>query len=139
MLCTLASNAQSHYSRLTSQANDALAQLYKYESNLAKCQDNGLKDIAVLQYSSLLRTKKARELFWEQSGEVLNSLFDILREAVGAGRDTDSTVWNGGTSIRSATDTTLGGGVGLQLLYHVLLAIWQLTFEASLVAKGLER
>ena len=63
---------------------------------------------------------------------------DILRAAVGAGKDNDSTIMSGAASIRSA-DAGLSGGVSLQLLYHVLLAIWQLSFEGSLVGKGLER
>ena len=93
----------------------------------------------MLQFSSLLRTKTARELFWEHGKEAINALFDILREAAGAGKDSDSTIWSGATSVKSATDATLGGGVGLQLLYHVLLTIWQLSFEAGLVGRGLER
>ena len=63
---------------------------------------------------------------------------DILRTAAGAGRDTESTLWNGATSIRSY-DTKFGGGVGLQLLYHVLLVIWQLSFEGKMVGEGLEK
>ena len=91
------------------------------------------------EYSSLLRTKKARELFWSQREETIAPLIDILRGAAGAGKDSDSTLWSGGASIRSATDAGLSGGVGLQLLYHVLLTIWQLSFEASLVGRGLEK
>ena len=63
---------------------------------------------------------------------------DILRTAAGTGKDTDSALWGGATSIRS-TDTKFGGGVGLQLLYHVLLVIWQLSFEGKMVGEGLER
>ena len=63
---------------------------------------------------------------------------EILRTASGAGKDTDSTLWSGGASIRTATDAGLGGGVGLQVLYHVLLVLWQLSYEGSLVGKGLE-
>lgn len=68
----------------------------------------------------------------------MKPLVDILRAAVGADKDTDSTLFSGGISIRSATEAGLSGGVGLQLLYHVLLTIWQLSFEGSLVGKGLE-
>ena len=68
----------------------------------------------------------------------MNPLLDILRAAVGAGKDNDSTVFSGAMSIRS-TDAGLSGGVSLQLLYHVLLTIWQLSFEGSLIGKGLER
>ena len=68
----------------------------------------------------------------------MNPLMDILRAAVGAGKDSDSTMLSGSTSIRGI-DGGLSGGVGLQLLYHVLLAVWQLSFEGSLVGTGLER
>lgn len=69
----------------------------------------------------------------------MNPLIDILRAATGGASDNGSTLWNGGgSSVRSATDAGLSGGVGLQLLYHVLLVIWQLSFEGSMVGKGLE-
>lgn len=138
VLTTIASNAQARTPKSTPQTDDALSKLYKYQSSLTKSQDSGLKDIAVQQYSSLLRTKKARELFWKQREDTVTPLMDILREAAGAGKDSDSTLWSGATSIRSAGEG-LTGGVGLQLLYHVLLSMWQLSFEASLVGKGLER
>ena len=63
---------------------------------------------------------------------------DILRSAAGTSNDTDSTLWSGATSIRSS-DTKFGGGVGLQLLYHVLLVIWQLSFQGKMVGEGLEK
>jgi len=47
-------------------------------------------------------------------------------------------MWSGGASIRTATEAGLNGGVGLQLLYHVLLTIWQLSFEGALIGKGIE-
>ncbi|KAK4987644.1 H(+)-transporting V1 sector ATPase subunit H [Elasticomyces elasticus] len=89
------------------------------------------------EYSAVLRTKRSRELYWNQRKETVTPLFDILTNAVG-GKDSDSTVWSGGASIRSGTDAGLAGGVGLQLLYHVLLVIWQLSFEGRLVGKGLD-
>lgn len=88
------------------------------------------------EYSALLRTKKSRELFWNQRKETVNPLFEILHSATG-GKDTDSTLYSGG-SVRSVTDAGFGGGVGLQLLYHVLLVIWQLSFEGRLVGPGLD-
>lgn len=139
ILTSLMSNAQMQNSNSTPQTDEALPRLYKYLSGLTKSQDSGLQDIAVQEYSSLLRTRKARELFWSQREETVHPLIDILRTAAGAGKESDSTSWNGGTGIRSATEAALSGGVGLQLLYHVLLTIWQLSFEASLVGKGLER
>ncbi|KAL6717959.1 H(+)-transporting V1 sector ATPase subunit H [Lecanora helva] len=139
VLTSLLSASQQQSAKSNPQTDEALAKLYTYLSTLTKSQDSGLQDIAVQEYSSLLQTKKAREIFWKQREETVNPLIDILRAAVGAGRDSDSTLFNGGSSIRSATEAGLSGGVGLQLLYHVLLPIWQLSFEASLIGKGLEK
>lgn len=141
VLTSLLSTAQTRSPKSDQKTDDALTQLYKYLSTLTKSQDSGLQDIAVQEYSSLLQTKKARELFWQQREETVNPLIDILRTAVGASRDSDSTLrGNGGSSsIRTATDNSLSGVIGLQLLYHVLLTIWQLSFEASLIGKGLEK
>ena len=138
VLATLISNAQMKFPKSTTKTDEAIPKLYKYLSGLTKSQDSGLQDIAVQEYSAVLRTKKARELFWKQKHETVTPLIEILRAASGADKDSDSTIWSGATSIRSATDGGLGGGVGLQLLYHVLLAIWQLSFEGTLVGKGLE-
>ena len=138
-LANLISASQTDSAKANPQINEALPKLYSYLSTLTKSQDSGLQDIAVQEYSALLRTKKARELFWKQRQETVNPLFDVLRAAAGAGRDSDSAMWSGGTSIRSATEAGLNGGVGLQLLYHVLLAIWQLSFEAVVIGRDLEK
>ena len=138
ILATLIAKAQSLYPKSTPKTDEALPKLYKYLSNLTKSQDSGLQDIAVQEYSSVLGTKKARELFWKQRGDTVNPLIDILRTASGASKDSDSTIWSGAASIRSAGDSILGGSVGIQLLYHVLLVIWQLSFEGNLVGKGLQ-
>ncbi|KAL9115447.1 MAG: hypothetical protein Q9227_000768 [Pyrenula ochraceoflavens] len=116
----------------------ALQKLFGYFSTLSQSSDSGLQDIGVQGFSSILRTSNSRRLYWEQRKQALDPLFDTLRSATGAGKDSDSTLWSGATSIRSA-DTSLSGGVGLQLLYHVLLVIWQLSFEGELVGEELER
>lgn len=87
-----------------------------------------------------MRTAKSRELFWKQRKETLDPLVDILRSAAGSGNDSDSTIFTGGSSIRNGggTESGLGGNVGIQLLYHVLLVIWQLSFEGKMVGKGLD-
>ncbi|MCJ1234172.1 H(+)-transporting V1 sector ATPase subunit H [Varicellaria rhodocarpa] len=138
ILATLISTAQTKFPKSTPKTDEAIPKLYKYLSGLTKTQDSGLQDIAVQEYSAVLRTKKARELFWKQKEETVCPLIEILRAAAGAGKDTDSNVWSGAASIRSVPDGGLSGGVGLQLLYHVLLTIWQLSFEGTLVGKGLE-
>lgn len=138
VLTTIISTAQLQSSKPPPRTDEALSKLYKYLSTLTKTQDSGFQDIAVQEYSALLRTKKARELFWSQRDETVEPLVIILRTAAGAGKDSDSTLWSGGASIRTTTDAGLNSAVGLQLLYHVLLTLWQLSFEGTLVGKGLE-
>lgn len=117
--------------------NEALPKLYTYLSTLVKSQDAGLQDIGVQHMSTVLRSTQSKELFWKQKKDTVSPLFEILRKAAGAAKDSDSTLWSGATSIRSS-DTRFSGGVGLQLMYHVLLVIWQLSFEGELVGPGLE-
>lgn len=118
----------------------ALPRLYTYLSTLAKSSDGGLQDISVLQYSALLRGKRSRELFWQEKTDTVSPLIDILKAAAGVSNgDSASTLYSGITSTRIGTEGSLGGGVGLQLLYHVLLVIWQLSFEGAMVGEGLER
>lgn len=138
VLSGLLSYAVIQPSKNTSQLDEALPQLFTYLSALAKASDAGLQDIAVREYSAVLRSTKSRHLFWKQRKETLNPLFDILRAAGGSAKDIDSTIYSGSGSIRSTTDGGLSGGVGLQLLYHVLLVIWQLSFEGELVGEGLQ-
>lgn len=90
-------------------------------------------------FSALLRTRAAREIFWRQRKETVDTLVDILSTAT-SGKDNGSSTLVGSTATSSVRniDTTIGGGVGLQLLYHVLLVIWQLSFEGSLVGEELE-
>jgi V-type H+-transporting ATPase subunit H len=118
------------------QVEEALPQLYSCLSAFAKSSDAGLQDIAVQEYTAVLRTRKSRELFWKQRKETLDPLFDILTAATGGSSDSDSTRWGGNGSVRTV-DSGLSGGVGIQLLYHILLVIWQLSFEGSTVGDGL--
>lgn len=111
-------------------AEQALPQLLTYLSTLTKSSDGGLQDIGVLAYSSLLRGKKSRQLFWSQRKETVEPLVDILQSAAGVSGSDSSTLWSGAGST-SARSTELGGGVGLQLLYHVLLVLWQLSFDGA--------
>lgn len=67
----------------------------------------------------------------------MEPLVYILRAAAGVSNgDSASTLWSGGASIRSV-EGSLAGGVGLQLLYHVLLVLWQLSFEGAEIGDGL--
>jgi V-type H+-transporting ATPase subunit H len=136
-LCTLVSKSLTSSSKSLPRDEDILPKLFSYLSKLAKNQDSGLQDIGVQGFSTLLRSKKSRETFWKQRNDTLDPLLDTLRTAAGAAKDTESTLWSGATSIRGP-ENGIGGGVGLQLLYHVLLVIWQLSFEGNLVAEELE-
>lgn len=136
VLSSLLSQALMAQPKSTPQIDEALPQLYTYIATLTKSGDSNLQDIAVQEYSSLLRTTKSRQQFWQQRKETVGPLFDVLTAT--GGKDSDSTLYSGATSIRSATDSGFGGGVGLQLLYHVLLVLWQLSFEGRLVGKGLD-
>jgi V-type H+-transporting ATPase subunit H len=138
VLTSLLATGLSKSAKSSTKEEGALPKLYTYLSTLAKNQDSGLQDIGVQEYSSLLKTKKSRQLFWKQRSETVNPLVDILRAAVGAGKDTNSTLWSGTASVRTA-DSGLSGGVGLQLLYHVLLVIWQLSFEGSLIGEEMDK
>jgi V-type H+-transporting ATPase subunit H len=142
VLSSLLSRAVVAQPKSTPEIDEALPKLYSYLAALSNTSDANLQDIAVQEYSALLRTSKSRRQFWEQRKETLGPLMDVLRNATG-GKDTDSTLYNGGsraTSVRSVADSSIrmGGGVGLQFLYHILLVIWQLSFEGNSVGKGLD-
>lgn len=112
---------------------EALPQLNTYLSTLTKNQDSGLQDIGVQECSTLLRNQRSRQIFWSQRAETVGPLVEILRSAAGA-KDNGSTL----ASSSRAIEPGLAGGVGLQLLYRVLLVIWQLSFEGSLVGDDLQ-
>lgn len=138
VLTTLMAASASASPNGTPTTDTALPKLLSYLANLTKSSDGGLQDIGVLEYSALLRGKKSRELFWAQRKETVGPLIDILKAAAGVSSDSSSTLWSGATSVRSGFDGALSGGVGLQLLYHVLLVLWQLSFEAATIGEGLE-
>ncbi|KAM0437631.1 hypothetical protein ACHAPT_001995 [Fusarium lateritium] len=112
----------------------ALPLMLSYLSGLAKSSDAGLQDIAVQEYSSLLLGHVSRVQFWNQRSETIEPLIKILQTAAGIGNggNSSASLWSGNASTRSTGfEGALGGGVGLQLLYHALLVIWQISFEAE--------
>lgn len=120
-------------SKSTPRDEEALPQLYTYLSSLTQNQDSGLQDIGVQELSALLRTSRSRELFWKQRQETVVPLVDILKAAAGT-KDSGSSTLAGSSRIEPG----LSGGVGLQLLYRVLLVLWQLSFEGSLIGDDLQ-
>lgn len=137
VLSQMLAQALAQSAKPSPQVEEALAQLYSSLSAFTKSSDAWLQDIAVQEYSAVLRTRRSRELFWKQRKETVDPLFDILRAAAGSGKDSDSTQWSGTGSVRTV-DSGLSGGVGIQLLYHILLVLWQLSFEGGLVGEGLQ-
>jgi V-type H+-transporting ATPase subunit H len=117
----------------SSSTERALPLILSYLCGMAKnTNDAGLQDIAVTEYSSLLYGQASRQLFWKQRSETVAPLIEILRKAAGIGADSSASLWSGNTSGRAGGfEGSLSGGVGLQLLYHVLLVMWQLSFEAE--------
>ncbi|KAI5290865.1 H(+)-transporting V1 sector ATPase subunit H [Ascosphaera aggregata] len=127
-LTSLVSTSLATTAKTSSQDEAALPKLYAYLSTLTGSQDPGLQDIGVQGFSNLLRTSRSREIFWNQRNETLKPLIELLKEASGNPRE------NGPVSNR----TNEAGSIGIQLLYHVLLVVWQLTFESHLVGEQLE-
>jgi len=123
----------------TATIDKALPVIFSYLSSLTKNSDAGLQDIGVQEYSTLLYGHITRQQFWEQRSETVAPLILILRAAAGIGNDDSSaSLWSETTATaRTGFEGSLGGGVGLQLLYHVLLVMWQLSFEATEVGDDL--
>ncbi|KFY64199.1 hypothetical protein V497_01783, partial [Pseudogymnoascus sp. VKM F-4516 (FW-969)] len=117
----------------------ALPILYKYLSTLAKSSDSGLQDIAVTGYSALLRSRRSRELFWDHRDVTIEPLISILRTAAGVSGSGASaaSLWSSSATARGG-EGFINGGIDLQLLYHVLLVMWQLSFEGAAIGDGLE-
>lgn len=118
----------------------ALPVIFSYLSSLTKSADPGLQDIGVQEYSTLLYGHVTREQFWGQRSETVEPLVAILRSAAGFGSGTSSSsLWSDAAApiSRGGLEGSLGGGVGLQLLYHVLLVMWQLSFESADVGDDL--
>ena len=81
---------------LSLKGSSAMPKLFSYLSTLTKVSDGGLQDIAVLEYSALLRGKKLRGIFWDQRNETVGPLIDILRAAAGVSNGgSASTLWSG--------------------------------------------
>lgn len=139
VLTKLLAEAVTTTSKPNEKQSSAVSSLYTYLSALSKSSDPGHQDIAVQSYSAVLRTKKTRELFWDARKETLDPLIDILEAGSGTGKDNASTIWSDvDSAARSTVESGIAGGVGIQLIYRVLLVIWQLSFEGELVGEGLQ-
>lgn len=121
--------------------HQALPMMLSYLSGLAKSSDAGLQDIAVQEYSSLLFGQVSREQFWNQRSETVAPLIKILQTAAGidGNGNSSASLWSGNSGTRSGNfEGSMGAGVGLQLLYHVLLVIWQVSFESESIGDEMD-
>ncbi|KAI0110071.1 ARM repeat-containing protein [Daldinia grandis] len=135
VLSTLMANSKDE----SASTEHALPLVLSYLCGLVKnSNDAGLQDIAVMEYSSLLYGRSSRQLFWKQRSETVAPLIEILRKAAGVGGESSASLWSGNTTTRSGGSEGISGGVGLQLLYHVLLVLWQLSFEAEDIGDDLD-
>lgn len=116
----------------------ALPVILSYLSTLAKSSDAGLQDIGVQEYSTVLFGSKTRRQFWAQRSETVAPLVNVLRAAAGSSNGETSNGIRSGSLRGGHVEGSIGGGVGLQLLYHVLLVMWQLSFEAEEVGYDLD-
>ncbi|KKK13589.1 hypothetical protein P175DRAFT_0433055 [Aspergillus ochraceoroseus IBT 24754] len=135
-LTNLVSLSLTSSSKPTVRDEEALPQLYSYLSTLTQNQDSGLQDIGVQELSALLRTSSSRQIFWNERKQTVDPLIEILRAAAGAKENSSSSSLAGSSS--RVVDTGISGGVGLQLLYRVLLVLWQLSFEGRLLGEELQ-
>ncbi|KAI5798935.1 armadillo-type protein [Geopyxis carbonaria] len=134
VLTTLLSTALTSSSKVGEDVKDALPKFYHYLCGVSRGGDHHEQDLAIQSYVSLLRTSYARTTFWYMREETANPLYRILHEAAhGSG---SSNVGNDRNALGGSN--IVQGGVPLQLLYHVLLTVWELTFEES-VAEDLNQ
>lgn len=102
-------------------ADGALTSFLHYLSNVvSEGSDYHLQDLAVQSYVALLRRQEAKPIFWGMRSETVAPLVKILATSA-SGR--------GGDGGRNGI---VQGGVPLQLLYHVLLVFWELSFEEDI-------
>lgn len=115
-----------------------LSDLLPYLSEQMKGNDASKQDIAVQQITHVLSTPGLRGHFWERKDDTVKPLIDILESAAGLGnQNSSSSLWSGMANGRSVGEAQLGGSVGIQLLYHVLFAVWQISFDSEKVGDDL--
>lgn len=102
-------------------SDDARTSFFHYLANVvSRDSDHHLQDLAVQSYVALLRRQEAKSIFWGVRSETVAPLVKVL---------TASATGRGGDGGRNGI---VQGGVPLQLLYHVLLVFWELSFEEDI-------
>ncbi|RVD83098.1 uncharacterized protein DFL_007499 [Arthrobotrys flagrans] len=149
LLTTLISSSLSK-SRTDNPTKQALPTLFKYLATISSSSESNLQDLAVQSYVLLLRNSYSRTTFWEMGDETMKGLTGVIETAAAGSkgsRTTDVGVANlasgssattvllgsgSGAAAASAAANLKQGGVNLQLLYYVLVGIWQLSFEEEI-------
>ncbi|KAF3917145.1 hypothetical protein ABW20_dc0109888 [Dactylellina cionopaga] len=155
LLTTLIS-ASLFKSRVDKPTEQALPTLFKYLATISSSSESNLQDLAVQSYVLLLRNSHSRTTFWEMGDETVKVLTSVVETAAAGSKGkgtTDVGLGGGGAaninseatattallsgSAAVASTTLKQGGVNLQLLYYVLVAIWELSFE-EVIAEELD-
>ncbi|KAF3186994.1 H(+)-transporting V1 sector ATPase subunit H [Orbilia oligospora] len=148
LLTTLISSSLSK-SRTDNPTKQALPTLFKYLATISSSSESNLQDLAVQSYVLLLRNSYSRNTFWEMGDETMRGLTGVIETAAAGSKGSRTTdvgvvgvtsgipsavplLSTGSSSVPAAAAPLKQGGVNLQLLYHVLVAIWQLSFEEEI-------
>ncbi|KAK6542071.1 H(+)-transporting V1 sector ATPase subunit H [Orbilia ellipsospora] len=157
LLTTLISTSL-YKSKVDKPTEQALPTLFKYLATVSSSSESTHQDLAVQSYVLLLRNTHSRLTFWEMGDETIRGLTNVVETAAAGSKGTRTTdvglssgVGSSSAAAPSVSATTAllsggvsaantnlkQGGVNLQLLYHVLLAIWELSFE-TVIAEELD-
>lgn len=133
VLASLLSTSLAASSKTTAGVRDSLPMFYRYLSGVTKSGDPDQYDLAIRSYVALLRNPYARAVMWEMKEETVGPLLSTLEEAAAGTGGLGGSGGGGGGGGGGGSDRAAPaqGGVPLQLLYHVLLAIWELTFDGT--------
>jgi V-type H+-transporting ATPase subunit H len=141
----------------TLEAKRALGHLYTYHAKKLQdsLNDSTQQDLSVQSFVDLLRAKAGRRLFWANAEDELepeenevgqgillvgrkktvDPLVNILRKATSKSTQEVTSALDTRFPQNGTGSNLSQGDVGLQLLYHVLLVFWSLTFEEQVASK----
>ncbi|KAF3908835.1 hypothetical protein AA313_de0205952 [Arthrobotrys entomopaga] len=135
LLTTLISTSL-YKSKVDKPTEQTLPTLFKYLATVSASSEFSHQDLAVQSYVLLLRNTYSRLTFWEMGDEMIRELTNVVETAAAGSKGTRTTDVGLSSGIASSSSAAQGG-VNLQLLYHVLLAIWELSFE-TVIAEELD-
>jgi V-type H+-transporting ATPase subunit H len=138
-LITVSLASSTNPKNLDPRVKDALPRFYRYLAGVSKsAADHQQQDLAIQSIVALLRSLHGKRAFWELQDVTVQPLVETLEAAA---KGTAGSHSGSSDSIAPTSNIAIGassimvivqGGVPLQLLYHVLLVIWQLTFEDTI-------